>query len=83
MMIFFLPLIPPLSPNLPAFERFNVPGANLWKGKAIFIGIQIIAISLFIYKVRSMGLIPLTSADWVWLLPTKVPAERSSLLAPF
>jgi hypothetical protein len=65
-----------------AFAGVAVPGASLWKAKALFVAIHLAGCAFIYYKVRAMGIIPLTSADWVWLLPAKVPAELSAALTP-
>jgi hypothetical protein len=55
-----------------------VPGANLLKAKVIFVGINLLGCGFLIWKVRSMGLLPLSSADWVSLLPLKKTVELSA-----
>ena len=60
----------PIPP--PAFLPFALPGVNLTPAKALFLLINAVGVGIFLYKLRSLGLLPLTSADWVSLLPRRV-----------
>ena len=76
------------SPTLPfpsrshylstAFAPLAVPGANLILAKAVYVGINLIGCGLLLWKVKSLGLLPVTSADWVHLLPPKTFSDFSS-----
>lgn len=48
--------------------------------KLIYISIQIVALALGIYKCSTMGLLPLTSADWTSYIPQ--PAYLEHALIP-
>ena len=47
------------------FKRFELPGVNLAGAKLKFIAIQIVALGMGIWKLNKMGLLPVTSADWM------------------
>ena len=49
----------------------SVPGANLLLSKIVYVGLNIAGLAIVLWKVRAMGLLPLTSADWVSLLPAR------------
>lgn len=63
------------------FAPFSVPGANLTTAKAAYCAVHLVGAAMLVYKLRSMGLLPVTSADWVSLLTPKQPVERSSFAA--
>lgn len=66
-------LINPLKALLTvndAFKNFEKEdGIDLKFPKLIFIGMQIVAFAVGVYNCSRMGLLPLTSADWVSYLP--------------
>ena len=47
----------------------TIPGANILMAKLIYIALNIVGLLIVLWKIRAMGLLPLTSADWVSLLP--------------
>jgi hypothetical protein len=49
----------------------SVPGANLLFSKLVDVGFNLLGLLVVLWKVRAMGLLPLTSADWVSLLPQR------------
>jgi hypothetical protein len=61
-----------------AFASVDVPGVSLGAAKALYVAIHVAGAAMLFWRVRSMGLIPLTSADWVWLLPGRSPVESSA-----
>lgn len=61
------------------FSTVSVPGVDLTAQKLAFVGAQLIGVMIVLWKLNAMGLLPLTSADWVSLLPALIPAEQSSL----
>ena len=65
-----------------AFAAVDVPGVALGRAKALYVAIHLAGAALLFWRVRSMGLIPLTSADWVWMLPGRRPVESSAAAAP-
>lgn len=53
-----------------AFKQFEEKdGISLVLPKLVFISLQILALGVALYKCSTMGLLPLTSADWTSLLP--------------
>lgn len=50
-----------------AFERED--GVDLKLPKLIFLGLQLLSLAVGLYKCSTMGLLPLTSADWIGYLP--------------
>lgn len=58
-----------------AFEKDE--GVNLRTAKAIFIALQVLALAVALYKCSTMGLLPLTSVDWVDYLPRVVYQEAA------
>lgn len=65
-----------------AFAGVDMPGVSLLRPKAVYVAINLAGAALLYWRVRSMGLIPLTSADWVWMLPGRVPVENSAATTP-
>ena len=51
------------------FAPMSVPGARLLLSKLVYVALNIVGLLIVLWKVRAMGLLPLTSADWVSLLP--------------
>eukprot|EP01035_Chromulina_nebulosa_P019528 gene19528-25425_t len=47
--------------------------------KLIFIALQILSIAVALYKCSTMGLLPLTSADWTSLIPDKTYLEVAAI----
>ncbi len=39
--------------------------------KLIYVCMQLIALGVALYKCHTMGLLPLTSIDWLWMLPNR------------
>ena len=74
-----LPLLTPHAPRAPraAFAQFAVNGAKLGTAKGIYVAINLVGCGIVLWKLRSIGLLPLTSADWVQLLPPKRFVEFS------
>ena len=64
-------------PARAAFAGFAVVGAKLGSAKAIYVAINLVGCGIVLWKLRSIGLLPLTSADWVSLLPPKRFVEFS------
>ena len=44
--------------------------------------LNLVGVAVVMYKLRAMGLLPLTSADWVSLLPSRHPTEFSAGFTP-
>lgn len=62
-----------------AFAAVDAPGVSLTMPKIIYVAIHGLCALIVIWKVRSLGLIPTKSADWVWMLPGRVPSELSAM----
>ncbi|RYH07628.1 ER membrane protein complex subunit 4 [archaeon] len=69
-------LINPIKALAAANEPFRnfekEEGLNLRTPKLIFISLQLVAIAVALYKCSTMGLLPLTSADWVKYMPVVI-----------
>jgi len=74
-------LISPLRGMLQlsqAFKQFEEKdGINLFMPKLVFVSLQLLALGVALYKCSTMGLLPLTSADWTSYLPEKVYSEHA------
>ncbi len=57
-------------------------GVNLLPAKALFAALNVAGTCVFLWKLRAMGLLPITSSDWLALLPTRTHVEHSSLAVP-
>jgi len=63
-----------------AFGRFsNDKGVDTSMSKLIYIGLQLVALFVGLYKCHTMGLLPMTSIDWLWTLPDKIIMESSGI----
>jgi ER membrane protein complex subunit 4 len=60
------------------FSRFEDPGVDLIIPKLIYIAINLVGCAFFFYKLRVMGLMPITSSDWVSLIPIQQHIDYSS-----
>lgn len=65
-----------VNDTFKAFDKEE--GMDLRLPKMIFISLQILALGVGIYKCSTMGLLPLTSADWVSYLPAVKYIEHSA-----
>lgn len=54
-------------------------GPDLLKPKLIFLTMQVLSFAVAVYKLSTMGLLPLTSADWVSYLPPVEYQEKTAL----
>lgn len=58
-----------------AFERFtDVPG--LMQAKLTFIVLNFVGLAFAVYKLHTMGLVPILSSDWITLLEVRQPEEQ-------
>lgn len=65
-----------------AFKEYEKEeGIDLRVPKLTYVGIQLLALGVALYKCSTMGLLPLTSADWIEYLPKVEFIETS--LRPF
>ncbi|GMI48661.1 hypothetical protein TrCOL_g7352 [Triparma columacea] len=65
-----------------AFKRFESPPdappeaqTSLVQAKAIYAALNLAALLVGMYKMNSMGLLPMTSADWTNLIDQRTPEE--------
>lgn len=47
--------------------------------KLIFLSLQLLALGIALYKCSTMGLLPVTAADWTSLVPHKHAIEQAAL----
>ena len=58
--------------SLPLFQLdVRVP-------RLLFVAVNLAGIAVALYKLAMMGLLPVTSADWLSYLPLKAPIEYSA-----
>ena len=72
----------PVTAPPAVFAPLSGPGVNLGLPKLIYVVLNLVGVGVVAYKLRVMGLLPLTSADWVSLLPSRHPAEFSAGAQP-
>ena len=61
-----------------AFVKYEKEdGVDLRLPKLIFLALQILSLGVGLYKCSTMGLLPITSADWTNLLPDKFYMETA------
>lgn len=61
------------------FARYEGEGVDLKMPKLIFISLQILALGIALYKCSTMGLLPLTSADWTHYIPPYSYLEHAGI----
>eukprot|EP00520_Triparma_pacifica_P020133 CAMPEP_0118650438 /NCGR_PEP_ID=MMETSP0785-20121206/10250_1 /TAXON_ID=91992 /ORGANISM="Bolidomonas pacifica, Strain CCMP 1866" /LENGTH=142 /DNA_ID=CAMNT_0006542819 /DNA_START=250 /DNA_END=678 /DNA_ORIENTATION=- len=63
------------------FRRFespdDSPGSSLLQQKGIYIALNTLALMVAMYKMNSMGLLPMTTADWTGLIDQREPIENN------
>jgi hypothetical protein len=69
-------------PHPAAFAPFATGRADLTLPKLIYAGLNLAGCGVFLWKLRGMGLLPLTSSDWLSMLPATTPLEHSALASP-
>ena len=67
---------PPTQPA--AFAPFALPGVNTFTAKGIYIAIHAVGCFFIAWKLKALGILPITSADWVSLIPAKRFLDHSS-----
>jgi hypothetical protein len=72
-----LKAIATVNQTFKPFEKEE--GINLYIPKLIFISLQILSLGVAVYKCSTMGLLPLTSSDWVSYLPVKAYVEHAGI----
>jgi ER membrane protein complex subunit 4 len=62
------------------FGRFaKDKGVDTNMPKLIYIVLQLVALGVGMYKCHTMGLLPVTSIDWLWQLPDKIHTEEAGI----
>ena len=72
-----LKAIASINETFRAFEKEE--GLNLYMPKLIFLALQVLSLGVAVYKCSTMGLLPLTSSDWVGNLPVKQYLEHAGV----
>jgi hypothetical protein len=72
-----LKAIATVNQTFKPFEKEE--GINLYIPKLIFISLQVLSLGVAVYKCSTMGLLPLTSSDWVSYLPVKPYLEHAGI----
>ncbi|KAG9244263.1 hypothetical protein BJ878DRAFT_507053 [Calycina marina] len=77
-MAFKNPILGLMATN-QAFERFESEGNKngLVVAKLAYVGMQVLALALGIWKVNGMGLLPTTRSDWLAWEMAREPLERA------
>ena len=60
------------------FKQFSDGAIDLTVPRLVFIGLNLVPIVIAMYKCSTLGLLPVTSADWTSLLAVREPAEVSA-----
>mmetsp|Transcript_17978 Transcript_17978/g.30241 ORF Transcript_17978/g.30241 Transcript_17978/m.30241 type:complete len:131 (-) Transcript_17978:89-481(-) len=78
-MALFNPLkaIATINETFRPFEKDD--GLNLYIPKMTFLALQILSLAVAVYKCSTMGLLPLTSSDWLSYLPDRPFLEHSGV----
>ena len=76
-------LINPLKAIFGVNEFFSAlakeEGVDIHLPKLIYLSLQLLSLGLALYKCSTMGLLPLTSADWTSFIPSKSIDEHSAI----
>ena len=64
------------------FAAVSVPGAEVRLPKLLYIALNLVGAAVIMWKFKAMGLLPITSADWVSMLPTRSYVESSAAGSP-
>lgn len=67
---------------LAAFATVAVPGVDLLLPRLGYVVINLAGAAVVAWKLRAMGLLPLTSADWISLIPDTVFTDHSAGALP-
>jgi hypothetical protein len=63
-----------------AFAPFAAPGVDLGAAKLLYAALNLGGCGVFFWKLHAMGLMPITSSDWISLLPVRTQVDYSSAL---
>ena len=72
-----------LTLSFAEFEPVASVGLDLTRFRVIYLFFSALGFAIVAYKMYQLGLLPVTSADWVSLLPTHEPAHRAWAAASF
>ena len=61
------------------FAKFKSDGVDIMIPQLIFLSLNLLALGVAVYKCSSMGLLPVTSADWTEYIPLKQASEIAGL----
>ena len=61
-----------------AFAPFSLPGVNTTLAKGIYFAIHAVGCFFICWKLKALGILPITSADWVQLIPARRFTDFSS-----
>ena len=64
-----------------AFAPFAMPGVDLGAAKLLYAALNLGGVGIFFWKLNAMGLMPITSSDWISLLPVRTQVDYSSALS--
>ncbi len=78
-MALFNPLKALAAMNEPFRQFEKEEGVDLKIPKLIFASLQLLSLGVALYKCSTMGLLPLTAADWIDYLPSVEYVEKSLL----
>ena len=85
-MMTFMAMMSPVKGimNMQAtFKPFEgMEKVDLAMPKVIFVALNLVGLSMGMYKLAGMGLLPLTAADWYQLVETRLPVELSATSLP-
>tara|TARA_A100001035_G_C27398423_1_gene327470 strand:- start:11 stop:499 length:489 start_codon:yes stop_codon:yes gene_type:complete len=59
------------------FKRFEGDGVDTLMPSLIYIGLQLALLAVALWKCNSMGLLPMTSADWISSIPIRKNIETT------
>lgn len=59
------------SPAPAAWAPFENQDADILLPKLAWVGLQVVGVAMGVYRLGTMGLLPLASADWTSLLAVK------------
>ena len=65
------------------FRRFEGGMADLTQAKVVFVAINLVGVCFALWKLNNMGLLPVTAADWTFLVKARDAVEvRARLSIP-
>eukprot|EP01112_Ceratiomyxa_fruticulosa_P002037 TRINITY_DN1217_c0_g2_i18.p1 TRINITY_DN1217_c0_g2~~TRINITY_DN1217_c0_g2_i18.p1 ORF type:complete len:160 (+),score=25.82 TRINITY_DN1217_c0_g2_i18:354-833(+) len=64
------------------FSKFSDGSTPLFQPKIIYILLNLLSLSVALYKCSNMGLLPTAPSDWISMLQVKQPLEYSTLAIP-